>query len=81
MYVYRKQGDKLMINNAITQDVEKVLMLVPGYRWATVEELASKLSFTVSRCQLILTQLEMAGYLHEQNGEYAQIVNGYAAPE
>ncbi|MGG4664450.1 TrmB family transcriptional regulator [Providencia vermicola] len=49
----------------MTEEAKIVLEVVPHSWWATIEEISSYIELAKSRCQLILTQLAMAGFIKE----------------
>lgn len=48
----------------MTEEAKIVLEVVP-HSWATIDEISCYTELAKSRCQLILTQLAMAGFIKE----------------
>lgn len=71
LHVYsRPINDQRYINIMLkqidmTEEAKIVLEVVPHSWWATIEEISSYTELAKSRCQLILTQLAMAGFIKE----------------
>ncbi|MCG9536682.1 TrmB family transcriptional regulator [Providencia huaxiensis] len=53
----------------MTEEAKIVLEVVPHSWWASIEEISSYTELAKSRCQLILTQLAMAGLIKENTKE------------
>lgn len=49
----------------MTEEAKIVLEVVPHSWWATIDEISGYTELAKSRCQLILTQLAMAGFIKE----------------
>ena len=67
-----KVENSMLKQKDMTDTAAAVLYFLPSDKWAGVDEVAVIAGITSARCQLILTQLAMAGLVKDNRGSGKQ---------